>query len=264
MFSFIIRSTWLYLQYLVVFTQVATGWCHGWVGAQHGYHHDTKGKPEAATAVIELQMMGGKAPETCWAVNKRQDNKLENCCIWLVIYLNRTIYLCACHDSVGGNGVIYPLIFNLGTKQMWEVTFASWQSDDTQRGPTGGWTLSTHWWVFCHCWESKNLRQCSSWLCRLSCLLWQDGFAHFNLYAFRRKVADRNVKTERSAALLHDVNCFALLQLYPGGYSSMLHGDLGTARKQTATGLFWQPFERYATFRKAIERRTRTYLLHNC
>jgi hypothetical protein len=35
--------------------------------------------------------MGGKTPETCWAVNKRQDNKLENCCIWLVIYLNCTM-----------------------------------------------------------------------------------------------------------------------------------------------------------------------------
>jgi hypothetical protein len=32
-------------------------------------------------------MMGGKTPETYWAVNKRQDNKLKNCCIWLVIYL---------------------------------------------------------------------------------------------------------------------------------------------------------------------------------
>jgi hypothetical protein len=32
---------------------------------QHGYHHDTKVKPEAATAVIELLMMGGKTPETC-------------------------------------------------------------------------------------------------------------------------------------------------------------------------------------------------------
>jgi hypothetical protein len=39
------------------------------------------------TAVIELLVMGGKTPETCWAVNKRQDNKLENCCLWLVIYL---------------------------------------------------------------------------------------------------------------------------------------------------------------------------------
>jgi len=30
MFSSIIRSTWLYLQYLVVFAQVAAGWCLGW------------------------------------------------------------------------------------------------------------------------------------------------------------------------------------------------------------------------------------------
>jgi len=35
-------------------------------------------------------MMGGKTPEICWAVNKRQDNKLENCCIWLVSYLYYT------------------------------------------------------------------------------------------------------------------------------------------------------------------------------
>ena len=38
-------------------------------------------------------MMGGKTPETCWAVNKRQDNKPENCCIWLVIYLNWSLCL---------------------------------------------------------------------------------------------------------------------------------------------------------------------------
>jgi hypothetical protein len=31
---------------------------------QHGYHHDTKVKPEAATAVIELLMMDRKTPET--------------------------------------------------------------------------------------------------------------------------------------------------------------------------------------------------------
>ena len=54
---------------------------------QHNYHNDTKVKLEAATAVIELLMMGEKTPKTCWAANKRQDNKLENCCIWLVIYL---------------------------------------------------------------------------------------------------------------------------------------------------------------------------------
>jgi hypothetical protein len=58
---------------------------------QHGYHHDTKVKPEAATAVIELLMMDEITPETYWAVNKRQDNKLENICFWLVIYLNCTM-----------------------------------------------------------------------------------------------------------------------------------------------------------------------------
>jgi hypothetical protein len=58
-----------------------------YISTQHYYHHGMKVKPEAATAVIKLLMMGGKTPETCLAVNKRQDNKLENCCIWLVIYL---------------------------------------------------------------------------------------------------------------------------------------------------------------------------------
>jgi hypothetical protein len=32
---------------------------------QHDYHYDTKVKPEAATAFIELLMMGRKTPETC-------------------------------------------------------------------------------------------------------------------------------------------------------------------------------------------------------
>jgi hypothetical protein len=32
---------------------------------QHDYHHDTKVKPEATTAVIELLMMCGKTHETC-------------------------------------------------------------------------------------------------------------------------------------------------------------------------------------------------------
>jgi len=58
---------------------------------QHDCHHDTNVKPEAATAVIEILMMGGKPPETCWAVNKRQDNKLKNCCVRLVIHLNCTM-----------------------------------------------------------------------------------------------------------------------------------------------------------------------------
>ena len=32
---------------------------------QHNYHRDTKVKPDAATVVIELLMMGGKIPDTC-------------------------------------------------------------------------------------------------------------------------------------------------------------------------------------------------------
>jgi len=41
-------------------------------------------KPEAATAVDELLMMGKRMPETCWAVFKRQTVKLRDWCIWLV------------------------------------------------------------------------------------------------------------------------------------------------------------------------------------
>ena len=32
---------------------------------QHCYHHDTKVKPEAITAVVKLLMMGVRTPETC-------------------------------------------------------------------------------------------------------------------------------------------------------------------------------------------------------
>jgi hypothetical protein len=32
---------------------------------QHCYHHTPKVKPEAATAVVELLMMGVRTPETC-------------------------------------------------------------------------------------------------------------------------------------------------------------------------------------------------------
>jgi hypothetical protein len=58
-------SLWFYLRI------VATVMLCSWSGrpaqprTQHDYHHDTKAKPEAATAVIELLMMGGKTPEAC-------------------------------------------------------------------------------------------------------------------------------------------------------------------------------------------------------
>jgi hypothetical protein len=58
-------SLWFYLRIVVVVV------LYSWSGRparpriQHNYHHDTKVKPEAATAVIELLMMVGKTPETC-------------------------------------------------------------------------------------------------------------------------------------------------------------------------------------------------------
>jgi hypothetical protein len=47
-------SPWFYICIVVIV-----------VLSQHDYHHDMKVKPEAATAVIKLLMMGGKTPETC-------------------------------------------------------------------------------------------------------------------------------------------------------------------------------------------------------
>jgi hypothetical protein len=44
---------------------------------QHCYHHAPKVKPEAATAVVELLMMGIRTPETCWSCTKVSSNKLE-------------------------------------------------------------------------------------------------------------------------------------------------------------------------------------------
>jgi len=90
-FSDCSSGLWFYLRIMVI----AVLWL--WSGqstrlrSQHCYHHDTKVKPEATTAVTDLLMMDGRTLGTRWAVSKRQDNILENCCIWLVIYLNCTM-----------------------------------------------------------------------------------------------------------------------------------------------------------------------------
>jgi hypothetical protein len=78
-FSGCSSSLWFYLR--VVVSVVLCSWSGrpARPRTQHDCHHDTKVKPEAATAVTELLMMGGKTPETCYAVNKRQDSELENC-----------------------------------------------------------------------------------------------------------------------------------------------------------------------------------------
>ena len=86
-----VAASGFYLRFVVIVVLCSWSGRQARPRTQHTCHHDTKVKPEAATAVIEVLMMGGKTPETCWAVNKRQDNKLKNCCIWLVIYLNCTM-----------------------------------------------------------------------------------------------------------------------------------------------------------------------------
>jgi hypothetical protein len=56
------------------------------------YHGDSRAVFAVGPARPRTQHggMGGRTPETCWAVNNSQDNKLGNCCIWLVIYFNWT------------------------------------------------------------------------------------------------------------------------------------------------------------------------------
>jgi hypothetical protein len=54
-------SLWFYLRSMVV--AVPAGWPDH--DQRHCYHHAPTVKPEAATAVVELLMMGVRTPETC-------------------------------------------------------------------------------------------------------------------------------------------------------------------------------------------------------
>jgi hypothetical protein len=59
-------SLWFYLRIVVIVMLFVVGPTGrpARPRTQHDCHHDTEVKPEAATAVIELLMMGGKTPET--------------------------------------------------------------------------------------------------------------------------------------------------------------------------------------------------------
>jgi len=58
-------SLWFYLRIVVTVVLCSLSGRSARPRTQHDYHHNTKVEPEAATAVIELLMMGGKTPETC-------------------------------------------------------------------------------------------------------------------------------------------------------------------------------------------------------
>jgi hypothetical protein len=58
-------SLWVYLRIVLIVVRCSWSGRPAQPRTQHDRHHDTKMKPEAATAVIELLMVGGKTPETC-------------------------------------------------------------------------------------------------------------------------------------------------------------------------------------------------------
>jgi hypothetical protein len=58
-------TLWFYLYFVVIVVLCLWSGRPARPQTPHDYYHETKVKPEAATAVIELLMMGGKTPETC-------------------------------------------------------------------------------------------------------------------------------------------------------------------------------------------------------
>jgi hypothetical protein len=85
-------------------------------------------KPEAATAVIELLMMGGKTPETRWAVNKRQDHKIkrqtlesQNTTIYthIYIYIANDSNVCVTINEISSSDrsyILYCTAFSLNVQ----------------------------------------------------------------------------------------------------------------------------------------------------
>jgi len=92
MFSPIIRSTWLYLQHLVIITNVAAGWCHGWVPTHSGH------QPAATLVNITRCCKYSRAPgdgrkHRPKHVELTRNNKLT------YIVASRWLYLWLYHDA---------------------------------------------------------------------------------------------------------------------------------------------------------------------
>ena len=58
-------NLWFYLRIVVIVVLCSWSGRPARPRTLHDYHHDPEVKPEAATVVIELLMMGGKTSETC-------------------------------------------------------------------------------------------------------------------------------------------------------------------------------------------------------
>ena len=78
------------LQFILL-TFIYSSTCFGHSPAHHHELNDWSSSLPFYLRIVVIAVLcswSGRPAETCWAVNNRQDNKLENCCIWLVIYLN--------------------------------------------------------------------------------------------------------------------------------------------------------------------------------
>jgi hypothetical protein len=76
------------------------------------------GKPEAATAVDKLLMMGMRMSETCWAVFKRQVMKLRNFCIWLVNSFEQKVCF---NDHPNPKNPLHGLVFHPVRSAYWRT-----------------------------------------------------------------------------------------------------------------------------------------------
>ena len=110
---------------------------------QHCYHNSPTVKPEAATAVVELLMMGVRTPETCWAVHtsKRQVINLRSCCVWLVdLFESYFLLFCLTHfwllKLAHSQSIHLPdatsYLFVSAISDGWRLHISSYFSSDSQ------------------------------------------------------------------------------------------------------------------------------------
>jgi len=109
----------------------------------------SNGKPEAATAVFKLLMMGTRMPETCWAVFKRKVINLRNCCIWLVDSFESMMM----HGLANPKFRIYCLMYNLPLYAtfMWSVWWCTYLAETCSR--TTKFVFYPH--LFVHCVDAR-------------------------------------------------------------------------------------------------------------
>ena len=142
-------------------------------------------KPEAATAAVELLMMGVKTPETCWAIHKRQVINLRNCYIYLVDLFEILLwgfYICSvfwdmtqCEASGSYSRVRRTKkddswsTWLLGTKR-WQEAFTQQHNITSRKTTTLRFTDNLQRYT-AHIWTRSIFRK---WI---DC--WQDGCQHF-------------------------------------------------------------------------------------